>query len=503
MGVIVNMYKVLRSAWKRMTESKVRAYNHNDFNANFASAITITGAKLGVNTSAEGYIYVRLVADGGDWDVNLYTAPAASGLVAAANAVADGAVATCTEQNSSGLTVTVTLDASVVAEIDDVHRILVYPDFSLQVDDKFDGDIDRDPEMERVLTDARAAIADQLSQALSVVDQAFIRFMQIQMGPAVKSGYSESGLMLSREPADDDGAISVAFTGLLEDLRLGSKNNNSGGALPQEVVKAVLSVAAASYESGNVGAGTTPTATVYEHQEGGTWTFVCTKDDIGQQEFTASFSPSDTARAHLSYVSPIPLRVKREWKDPGEPPGTARPRIGLKSLTIDYARTITNVSGTAFNTTNTLWSETGETAGNTDGGILHATVEENGANFDISFYSDSNKPASSLVAKATNIGAAAAFTATERNDSGLSITGTTHASIADGNTSTVDLNVFSKDGRTDGDPDRFEIVVTETSIGKGQIFLAERFAYYMNSDVSGGETVAEAYFTRGGDLLIP
>ena len=63
--------------------------------------------------------------------------------------------------------------------------------------------------------------------------------------------------------------------------------------------------------------------------------------------------------------------------------------------------------------------------------------------------------------------------------------------------------MFDTDGRTDGDPDRFEIAITETSIGKGQIFFAEAYQYYANSDTSGGETVDEDYWQRGGSLLLP
>lgn len=510
LAVLLAMLRVLREARQRFSEEKVRVFNHKDFNQNFvAGTLTLSGVKIGVNTSPEGVLYVRLVADGGDWDVNIYMATGAGGgdLVATANAVADGAVATLTAANSSGLTGSVTLDGTVVAEADDVHQIICLPDFKLQINTHFDKDIDRDGDMERAALDAAAAVAAGLRVQEQRIVGLIESFLALQLGPAVKSAKLDPLTRLSRTVADDDGAIEVAFAGVLEDVRLGMKQNDSGGALPQEVVKAALSVGAVAYESGNIGAGTTPTPTVYEHQEAGVWTGVCEDATIGAQRFRMSFAPSDAARAHLAYDSPILLTLKKEWKDPGQDPsvsaeaGQERPRVGVRSLTIDYARTITNVSGTGLNTTNTLWSETGENADNTDSGVLYVSVETNGSNFDLSFYSDSNKPASSLVAKATNIAAGAAFTATERNGSGLTVFGTAHASIANGNTSTVNLKVFDSDGRTDGDPDRFSFTVTLSSIGRVQELWAEAFGYYLNSDTVGGETVDEYYGYRGGTLL--
>jgi hypothetical protein len=502
-GIIVALWKSARELRKRVSEEVCRSYNDNDFEANFASDVTLVGADVGVNTSAEGYLYVRLVANGGDWDVEFYKAAGGGGsdLMAKATAVADGAVATLAEQNSSGLTGSVTLDASVVAEADDVHKLKVFNDFKLQVDNHFDKDIERDGEMEQVMLRTLDRVESLARSAEGAAVDAFSEMLRLQLGPACKSGSTSD---LTKSPTTDDGAVSVAFSGLLEDLRLGMKNNTSGGAVPQEVVKAVLSVGTTTYESGNIGTGTTtPPATVYEHQEGGTWSFTCSSATIGAQEFTAKFAPSDASRAHLVYESPIKLRVKKEWRDAGISAGGDAPRIGIKSLTVDYVRTITNTTGTPFSVTATDWSETGESADNTDSGVLYLEVEANGANWDISFYSDSNKPSSALVAKATGIASSASFTAAERNRSGLTVTGKMASSPAAGNDATVDLNVFDTDGRTDGDPDRFEIAITETSIGKGQIFFAEAYQYYANSDTSGGETVDEDYWQRGGSLLLP
>ena len=77
------------------------------------------------------------------------------------------------------------------------------------------------------------------------------------------------------------------------------------------------------------------------------------------------------------------------------------------------------------------------------------------------------------------------------------------ASPADGDTFTVDLKVFSKDGRTDGDPDRFEFGVTLGSIGVWQEEACELFGYGLHSDTAGGESVDEDFVYRCGDLLIP
>lgn len=504
LAVLLAMLRTIREPRQRFAEAKVRVFNHNDFNANFvAGTLTLTGVKIGVNTAANGQLYVRVTGTD-PYAVTIYkaTGGGSGDKVCEETSIASGGSAVLDEANSSGMSGTVTLSGSETAETDDVHQVIALPDFKLQVNDAFDKDIDRDDVMERAALDACAAVARDLRATERRIIGLIETFLQAQLGPACKSTYLDPLLKLNREVTDDDGALSVAFTGALEDIRLGMKNNDSGGALPQEVVNAVLSVGALAYESGNVGAGTTPTATAYEHQEAGVWTGVCVDATIGAQKFEMSFAPSDAARAHLSYRSPFLLTVKKEWKDPGAEPGAdERPRIGLKSLTVDYARTITNVSGTALDTTAGLWSETGEDDDNTDSGVLYVSVEANGSNFDISFYSDSNKPSSALVAKATNIAASAAFTATERNGSGLTVFGTAHGSIAAGNTSTVDLNVFDTDGRTDGDPDRFSITITQTSIGKIQELWTEAFGYPLNSDTSGGETVDEYYGYRGSTLL--
>ena len=502
-GVLAGMENDLEVMRQRFSEEKVRAVNRNDKNGNFsAGTLSLSGAKVGTNTSADGRLYVRLVANSANWDLHLYTAVSASGEVGQALDVADGAVATIVEANSSGLTGSVTLDASVVAEADDVHYLQVYPDYRLAINTHFDKDgADRDGEMEDVLLSVADAVASSMTTALATIRGAIDQIMSLQLGPASKSTYvGRNYSALNRTVESDDGALTVAFKGALEDLRLASKSNN-GGSTPQEVVENLLSVGAVTYESGNVGTGTTPTATAYEHQEAGTWTGVCTSETIGSEEFEMSFAPTEASRANFGYTSPRKLRIKAEWKDPGsEPTNIEDPFVGIKSLTIDRARTVTNDTGTMLDTTVTLWSETGETSTNTDDGILYVSAETNGANFDISFYKDSNKPSSALVAKATNIAASAAFTASQRNRSGLSISGTLHGSVADGNASTLNLKVFKKDGRTDGDPDRFEFAITETSAGKWQRMFRRRLGYYMHSDTAGGETIDEDFASRHSPL---
>jgi hypothetical protein len=178
-------------------------------------------------------------------------------------------------------------------------------------------------------------------------------------------------------------------------------------------------------------------------------------------------------------------------------------RVGVQSLTINYARVITNVAGAAVSDTPADWSETGESSDNTNAGLLYGTVAANGSNWDISLYSDASKPTASLVAKATNIAASAVFTATARNRSGLTVIGKMAAGPAAGNTFTVDLKVFSTDGRADGAPDRFTFLVTLASIGAWQEEIAELYHYYGESDAAASETVYDYWIERHGDLLIP
>src|SRR3990167_2239752 len=92
--------RLLQETLDRFQSTDVVVQEHGDVNLN-TSGWSLSGVKLNEDTDADGLIYVRLVANVGDWDITLYkaTGGGAGDAICAATAVADGAVATLTASN--------------------------------------------------------------------------------------------------------------------------------------------------------------------------------------------------------------------------------------------------------------------------------------------------------------------------------------------------------------------------------------------------------------------
>ena len=97
------------------------------------TALTFTGFDAATNPASDGRLYVRFVANGGNWDVTFYTAAAASGSVAWAQNIAASGTASLVALNSSGLTGSITLGATIVGDITDLHQVLVIADYAARL----------------------------------------------------------------------------------------------------------------------------------------------------------------------------------------------------------------------------------------------------------------------------------------------------------------------------------------------------------------------------------
>ena len=73
----------------RLTRTQVVNFGDRKSATPHITALTLSGVVYGTNTSADGLLYVRFVANGGNWDVSLYTGTGASGLVGKATNVAE------------------------------------------------------------------------------------------------------------------------------------------------------------------------------------------------------------------------------------------------------------------------------------------------------------------------------------------------------------------------------------------------------------------------------
>ena len=495
-GLILRILRESREQKRRYQKERVQVVNENDATSATPhfTAVTLSGVHYGTNTTEDGLLYVRFVANGGNWDVSLYKATGGGGgdEVARATNVAASATGTLAAQNSSGLTGSVTLGATIAGETNDRHRLRVFVDWKLELLKIFPSDGTTDDDVA-----SRGALQRCLSDLEGLEDQKRVRIRQCFAEWALSASdnavarlnsflrAAETSLISDQLKDDGSDNIESIVTGLLVKLRLDMEDEATGGE--QDIVKRTMSGGAGTFDASNTGAGSVASHTPEERAPKCTMYFSCTKslDASGPEEFSGYLKFTDEDRT-VQFTQP--LTIKKNWKGP----------LGTGTIVLKRTRSKT---GDASNLhlavmSDAAWDETGETISNTPSKQWWWKIVTNGANWDVELYKASTMATEDLVAKATAVATGATFTAREQNGSGLTIYGKVGSAPVNGTTGTLVLGVFVT-RNADNVPDKFEIAITEAANpGLAQKTIVDEFGYHLNSDTSGAEAIPDSLLVK-------
>ena len=461
----------------------------------YISAISMAGVRRNVNCTIGYRFYVRIAANGGNWDVNIYKATGAGGgdLVAHVTNKAASSTSSLVADNSSGITGSITLGASPAAVANDtlvLEAVLDYP-ARLPLIWTQEDSIEQDKFMRTRAAATYSEVATSLLNAIGAM-RALADFWGVgvarDMPIARGNGFNnveETTLVEDREEEDGEGNVVRSIRGLLAAMTVNMQDEGTGGE--QDVIRRVVAASAATFDASNTGKGTVASHTPLEKAPVGRWTFQC--DDgadtgaLGRETFSGSFVATDGSGITATFSG---LQVEKDFDGPRG--------FGTVTLRRTYAKTGDGSNLNLAAVTTGIF--VGENDQNTNVGVLYWKVQANGGNFDFLFYSDSGR--TRLVAQATNIAAAAAFTATPYGTAGITVVWTAGSAPVDTTTGTISCQPFVTSRSADGQPDRFYIDTSITGTpGRIQKLLSDRFDGYLNSDASGSETIEDAWMTGG------
>ena len=445
----------------------------------FTNVALTAMSNYGTSTDEEGRLYVRFVANASNWDVHIYRSVSAANEVASVTNLAASATGTLVEQNSSGLAGTITLGATIAADVTDNHQLLVLPDWkreSLLIfpsDGTTDDDVHSRTAFEGFLADASRSQASLLVRWRSRLGQ---WALSAPNNPVARGGdfLKEAQFSLLTEVPDPDssGAVSRFLTGFFPTTKRAMADETTGST--QDVVQRVVAMAATTFGSSNDGAGAVVAPTPDDRCPLGTWLFKCIRGQGngfgGREEFSMEFTGSDS-NDDERFTDSARLRIKQAYT-------LTR---GGGSITLNRLFTKTGDGGNADAGASTTFALTNETELNTSAGILYATVAANGSNWDFLFYNTAAKNTGDLVAQATNVATAAtAVQATARNGSNLTVTFNVGSGPTDTNTFTIDAKFFTIENSSTI-PDEFRMVSSLTSEGKASRVLS----FLLNAELNG------------------
>lgn len=449
----------------------------------------LSGVSYGVNTSIEGYLYVRIAANAGNWDVKLFKATGGGGSdeVARATNVAAGATGTLVAQNSSGLTGTVKLGATIAGETNDRHRLYVIQAFKSRLRNVLTGGDEADAVNQSILASTYDDIATRLESAIGAIEAAaaLYFFSSAKARGATFLGKRDTALLTDTGKRDADGNVTRIRTGALERMSSAMRDETNGGE--QDIVKLIPAAGSVSYGSTNTGSGVLTVGTPTERCPPVRVVLTCVQgvddDALGREEFAVDilFTEAGNARSQRADQN---LRVGCAWAGP----------FGLSGTLV---RTLTK-TGDGSNlhlAAMSNFSSVGENNENTDEGVLYWQVDGSAGAWIYSFYNSSTYSAASLVAQSATVAAGATFQATAQNGSGLVINGKAGSAPVDNTQGTLDLNGFYSDNGEE--PDSMEFSVTVPAGGEYQRLIRDVFGAELNSDTSGSESIPDTYAKQG------
>lgn len=451
------------------------------------TAWTLTGVNMsdvGRNVTDGGRLWIRVTANGGNWDIHIYKALAAASEVATATNVAAGAVATLSAANSSGLTGSCTLAATIAAIAADTYSLQVFLGYPEMIRQIFNGVHQEDGACATALLAAVArAGADLDGMSLRMAALARDVNMLKQLG-RVWVIPAERIQFLTKQATPDDGTITVTVDGAFERFRQNWKDNTT----VQKVPVTTLAAGAAAYAATNLGTSAATLGTPGPNLEPGTIQGVCTKSGPGDEtEFEITFTPTDGTGP---IVGRNKLTVGKLWDDADIP-------VTI-SLAFGYTLSGDDADGSDVAAVTQITGITGLTADNSDDGKLYGSVVASGAAFIYKFYSASSRTAADLVAQSPAVAAATAFTATSMNGSGVSVGWKSGSAPADGDLFTIDQDPH-KAGTSTTAPDQFTIAITRSALGWVQD-LARRY-YGWKFHAAAAPTFADTFGQRGALVM--
>jgi hypothetical protein len=445
------------------------------------TAWSISGVKIadGVrNLDASGALWVRVTANGGNWDIHVYKAVGAASEVMNATNVAAGATATLAQANSSGLSGSCLLSASVMAAIAaDTYRLQVYlgyPEYDRQI---FDGSQQEDG---RIQNDQGAINKSIGAALLSLITQ------------LNRSGESQNQLLqigriwqlpgnldyLDKTPTNNEDVVTVQTDGVLPRENQNWKDNT----IVQSVAPQTFAAGAVSYASGNVGQGVLTVGAVGSNIKAGRIDVVCSQDTLPSQRFIVTFTPADGTSP---IVGANPLTISASWTDPEIP-------VTL-SLVPTY---VTTGATTQIASVANITAITGVTADFSNAGILYVKVVASGGGFIFQFYADSGYTL--LVAQSPIVAANTAFMATEQNHSGITVGWKSGSAPTDGSLFNVNIQPFTK-GSPTLPADSMSFTLSQTAAGRIQDMM-RRYHDYKFYD-GGSTTIPDTLLDKGGVFI--
>lgn len=449
------------------------------------TAWSIAGVKIadGVrNLDASGSLWVRVTANAGNWDIHVYKAVGAASEVMTATNVAAGAVATLAQANSSGLSASCTLSASVMAAIAaDTYRLQVYlgfPEYDRQI---FDGSQQEDGRIQGEQSNINASVGASLGSLLTTLNRsAETTNYLLQIGRI----WALPGNLdyLDKTPTNNEDVVTVTVDGVLPRENQNWADNNSGGALPQSVLQQTFSASGVTYASGNVGQGVLTVGAVGANIKAGRVDLVCSQDTLPSQRFSVTFTPTDG-------TSPIVganlLTVGASWTDPEIP------------VTLSLVPTYTTTGSTLnIATVANITAITGVTSDFSNAGILYGKVVQSGSGFIYQFYADSGYTL--LVAQSPIVAAATAFMATEQNHSGITVGWKSGSAPVDQYTFNVNIQPFTK-GSSTVIADSMNFTISQTAAGRIQDMMRRYHDYKFAQSAS--PTFPDSLLDKGGAFL--
>jgi hypothetical protein len=367
LGVFLGPIKELRDKERKfnLSSNRIQVVDRKNNGVDFTSNWTLAGVKIGFNTSEKGELFVRIADEtpgAGQAQVSLYRATGAGGgdLVARGSG-ADGATITLAAQNSSGLSGTVKIPTVSSSEANDNHYLLVFPDWQLRKAPIFDDSKSEHGVLKDTFDDACKSARSSLLGAIAAWTVAVTVFLQTRFADFM--GSSSDTSPISRDARASSGAVTIVYTGVLEDARNNMVDEATAGA--QKVVQNVVTASAPVFDTKNQGKGTMATPTMAGWAVDGPMTLVCEDDTIGSEEFTVTQRRTfqgDSIQAGNR------LRVKKRFADPV---------LGIVNMTL--LRTLTRSAGSASDVAaGASWSIDGESDSNTDDGKLYLKVQASG-----------------------------------------------------------------------------------------------------------------------------
>jgi len=413
-----------------------------DEEATRITRLDLTAGRVRTDTDVDGVVWGSITDEtpgAGEATVNFYKNQARSTLVATA-AGANGATLAITPE--AGYYLDGTIKIGTISANATFAFLLLPPPYA-RAALEFNGDEQDDAQNLNVVQDSLDTARARSTEAAQAIRSAIGTLFRTLVSRKLASVSDADTLINPNLVTLDGGQIDEEPFGLVEDHRAACAANGSGSG----VIKAgaATQTATATFPGGWTGrAAATPALS--KMAVPGIYTATCKKglDASGPPEFEIVFTPTDTRRKPNDGQSSITLSNRltmgATWKEPV---------LGIESLTIEYAPTITNTTGTLLSTTGTDWlMPAGLTSELSDAGTLYFRYEASDTTLEVykSAAGALAQDPEELVTEAT-VAASSVNTVVNFQDigNGLTLVGKTGAgttgALVDGDRGTVNFNV--------------------------------------------------------------